>query len=185
MNMKIISIAFSRKMFPTIQGNLQLLLKVFLTVNHTRIQTAILEGGGGGEGEGCWGGQGVFFWATVSTGESYMNTVLLLLSGILSNTIFFMIYCKKRTFGHHGNGPSTKLIPIVSCFKRETSLFRHCDGRNYSPEIQIVLFYLVNFQVNALAQYWNLSGHLKLGVNVQHFAVQQEFKVVFAPLENK
>ena len=30
-----------------------------------------------------------------------------------------MIYCKKRTFGRHGTGPSTKLIPIVSCFKRK------------------------------------------------------------------
>ena len=87
----------------------------------------------------------MFFLATVSTGESYMNTVLLLLSGIHSNTIFFMIYCKKRTFGRHGNGPSTKLIPIFSCLKWETSLFGHCDGRNYSPEIQIVLIYLVNF----------------------------------------
>lgn len=110
MNMKIISTAFSSKIFPIIQGNLQLLLKVFLKINHTPIQTAILGGGGG---------QGVFFWAPVFTGESYMNTVLLLLSGIHSNTIFFMIYCKKRTFGHHGNGPSTKLIAIVSCFKRE------------------------------------------------------------------
>ena len=54
MNMKIISIAFSSKMFPTIQGNLQLLLKVFLKINHTPIETAILEWGGGG-----W--QGVFF----------------------------------------------------------------------------------------------------------------------------
>ena len=52
MNMKIISIAFSSKMFPTIQGNLQLLLKVFLKINHTPIETAILEWG-------AW--QGVFF----------------------------------------------------------------------------------------------------------------------------
>ena len=86
MNMKIISIAFSSKMFPTIQGNLQLLLKVFLKINHTPIETAILEWGGGGAGS-------VFFGAPVFTGESYMNTVLLLLSGIHSNTIFFMIYC--------------------------------------------------------------------------------------------
>ena len=86
MNMKIISIAFSSKMFPTIQGNLQLLLKVFLKINHTPIETAILEWGGGVAGS-------VFFGAPVFTGESYMNTVLLLLSGIHSNTIFFMIYC--------------------------------------------------------------------------------------------
>ena len=56
MNMKIISIAFSSKMFPTIQGNLQLLLKVFLKINHTPIETAVLEWGAGGGG---W--QGVFF----------------------------------------------------------------------------------------------------------------------------
>ena len=87
MNMKIISIAFSSKMFPTIQGNLQLLLKVFLKINHTPIETAILEWGGGG-GAGCF-----FFGAPFFKGESYINTVLLLLSGIHSNTIFFMIYC--------------------------------------------------------------------------------------------
>ena len=57
MNMKIISIAFSSKMFPTIQGNLQLLLKVFLKINHTPIETAILEWGGGG-------GRECFFWGT-------------------------------------------------------------------------------------------------------------------------
>ena len=37
MNMKIISTAFSSKIFPTIQGNLQLLLKVFFKINQTPI----------------------------------------------------------------------------------------------------------------------------------------------------
>lgn len=114
-----------------------------------------------------------------------MNTVLLLLSGIHSDTIFFMIYCKKKNFWTPWKWSQHQTDSTRFLFQKETSLFRHCDGRNYSPEIQIVLFYLVNFQVNALAQYWNLTGHLQLGVNVQHFAVQQEFKVVFALRENK
>ena len=161
--MKIISIAFSSKMFPTIQGNLQLLLKVFLKINHTPIETAILEWG-------AW--QGVFF-----LGHLFLQgkvTWILCCCCFLVSTVtpfFSWFIVKKRTFGRHGNSPSTKLIPIVSCFKRKPAYLDIVMAEITALKYNIVLFHLVNFKINTLAQYWNLTGHLQLGVNVQHFAV--------------